>query len=95
MLLAGDAAERRVSSRRRFGGHQDQRCAANVLSSISTSGEQHDTRIEVARIGARDLVEANWSSIKAIAEELFRKRTLKAAAVKAIVLRCDRELDSS
>jgi hypothetical protein len=91
VCFAGDAAERKVNSRRRFGEHQDNQNAANMLAFVSTSWEQHDARIEVAR----DLVEANWSSIKAVAEELLRKRTLKAAALKAIVLRCDRELDSS
>jgi hypothetical protein len=65
-----------------------------VLAYLATSWEQHDARIEVARLGARDLVEANWSSIKAVAEELLRKQALDAAAVKAIVLRCDRDMDS-
>jgi hypothetical protein len=79
MRFAGDAAERKASSRRRFDGHQDQQCAANMLAFISTSGEQHDTRIEVARIGARDLVEGQLVIYQGHAEELFRKRTLKAA----------------
>src|ERR1700682_4148940 len=82
MCLAGDAAERKVNSRRRFGGHEDGQHAASMLAFISTSWEQRDARIEVARLGARDLVEANWSSIQAVAEELLRKRTLKATAVR-------------
>jgi hypothetical protein len=39
LRFAGDAAEREASSRRRFDGHQDQQCAANMLAFISTSGE--------------------------------------------------------
>ncbi len=34
----------------------------------------------------RDLVEANWSSIRAVAEELLGKRKLSAVDVKAIIL---------
>jgi hypothetical protein len=78
-----------------LGGIKDNLHAANILEFISSTGGQHDARIEVARIGTRDLVEAFWSSVKAVAEKLLRNQTLDAAAVKAIVLRCDRELDSS
>jgi len=37
MCLAGDAAERKVNSRRRFGGHEDGQHAASMLAFISTS----------------------------------------------------------
>jgi hypothetical protein len=67
----------------------------NCWRLLRPSWEQHDARIEVARLGARDIVEATWSSIQAVAEELLRKKTLNAADVKVIVLRCERELDSS
>jgi vacuolar-type H+-ATPase subunit H len=66
-----------------------------LLAPLATSWEQHDARIEEARLGARDIVEATWSSIQALAEELLRKKTLNVADVKTIVLRCERELDSS
>ena len=95
MCFAGDAAERKFDGRRRFGGHRDYQHAAELLAPLATSWEQHDARIEVARLGARDIVEATWSSIQAVAEELLRKKTLNAADVKAIALRCERELDSS
>jgi hypothetical protein len=93
--LVGDAIERKLRRKRQSGGPRDRQRAAGVLAYLATSWEQHDARIEVARLGARDLVEANWSSIKAVAEKLLRKQALDAAAVKAIVLRCDREMDSS
>ncbi len=54
VCLAGDAAERKANKRRRFGGHQDIQHAAALLGYVSTSFEQHDARIEVARLGARD-----------------------------------------
>jgi ATP-dependent Zn protease len=92
--FAGDAAERKFNGGRRFGGRQDYQRTAGLLAHVATSWEQHDARIEVARLGARDLVEANWSSIQAVAEELLRRKTLNAADLKAIVLRCDEELNS-
>jgi hypothetical protein len=95
MSFAGDAAERKFDGRHRFGGHRDYQHAAELLALLATSWEQHDARIEVARLGARDIVEATWSSIQAVAEELLRKKTLNVADVKTIVLRCERELDSS
>ena len=52
-------------------------------------------KVQASRLGARDLVEANWSSIQAVADELLRMKKLNAADVEAIVLRCERELDSS
>jgi hypothetical protein len=38
MCFAGDAVERKVNIRRRFGGHQDNLHAANILEFISFSG---------------------------------------------------------
>jgi ATP-dependent Zn protease len=89
--LAGDAAELRLDGKRRFGGHQDFRQAIGLLTYISTSFEQHDARIEAARIGAKDLVETNWPAIQTVARELLSEKTLTGAEVRAIVLRCDEE----
>ena len=40
-------------------------------------------------------MEADWSSIRAVAEGLLGKRKLSAVDLKAIILRCERDLDSS
>jgi hypothetical protein len=74
MCFAGDAAERKFDGRHRFGGHRDYQRAAKLLAPLATSWEQHDARIEVARVGARDIVEATWSSIQAVAEDYSEKR---------------------
>jgi len=47
--------------------------------------------IEVARLGARDLVKLNWPAIQTVARELLCKKKLSGTEVKAIVLRCDKE----
>jgi hypothetical protein len=73
------------------GVHQDSQQALGLLMYVSTSFEQHDARLEVARIGAKDLVEVNWLAIQAVARELISKKKLSSAEVKAIVLRCDKE----
>jgi ATP-dependent Zn protease len=84
--LAGDVAERRFNSRRRFGGHSDLSHASDLLEYISTSVEQFDARLRVAYVGARDLIEDNWPSVRAVAEELLRKKTLSADEVAKLVL---------
>ena len=53
---------------------------------ISTSVEQFDARLRVAYVGARDLIEDNWVSVQAVAEELLRKKTLSADEVARLVL---------
>ena len=84
--LAGDIAERKFSGRRRFGGHSDLLQASDLLEYISTSVEQFDARLRVASVGARDLIEDNWPSVQAVAEELLRKKTLSADEVAKLVL---------
>jgi ATP-dependent Zn protease len=84
--LAGDVAERKFNGRRRFGGHSDLLHASDLLEYISTSVEQFDARLRVAYVGARDLIEDNWPSVQAVAEELLRKKTLTADEVASLVL---------
>ena len=60
--------------------------ASDLLEYISTSVEQFDARLRVAYVGAQDLIEDNWSSVQAVAEELLRKRTLSADQVAKLVL---------
>jgi hypothetical protein len=50
--------------------------ASDLLEYISTSVEQFDARLRVASVGARDLIEDNWLSVQAVAEELLRKKTV-------------------
>jgi hypothetical protein len=40
----------------------------------------------VASVGARDLIEDNWPSVQAVAEELRRKRTLSSNEIEKLVL---------
>jgi ATP-dependent Zn protease len=84
--LAGDVAERKFNGRRRLGGHSDLLQASDLLEYISTSVEQFDARLRVAYVGARDLIEDNWVSVQAVAEELLRKKTLSADEVAKLVL---------
>ena len=60
--------------------------ASDLLEYISTSVEQFDARLRVAYVGAQDLIEDNWSSVQAVAEELLRKRALSADEVARLVL---------
>jgi ATP-dependent Zn protease len=83
--LAGDVAERKFNGRRRFGGHSDLLQASDLLEYISTSVEQFDARLRVAYVGARDLIEGNWPSVQAVAEELLRKRTLSSNEIEKLV----------
>lgn len=48
--------------------------------------EQFDARHRVAYVGAQDLIEDNWPSVQAVAEELLRKKTLTADEVASLVL---------
>jgi ATP-dependent Zn protease len=84
--LAGDVAERKFNGRRRLGGHSDLLRAFDLLEYISTSVEQFDARLRVAYVGARDLIEDNWPSVQAVAEELLSKKTLSADEVVCLVL---------
>jgi ATP-dependent Zn protease len=84
--LAGDVAERKFNGRRSFGGHSDLLHASDLLEYISSSVEQFDARLRVAYVGAQDLIEDNWESVQAVAEELLRKRTLSADEVAKLVL---------
>jgi ATP-dependent Zn protease len=52
----------------------------------TTSVEQFDARLRVAYVGAHDLIEDNWVSVQAVAEELLRKRILSADEVAKLVL---------
>jgi len=84
--LAGDIAERKFTGRRRFGRHSDLLQASDLLEYISTSVEQFDARLRVAYVGAHDLIEDNWVSVQAVAEELLRKKTLSADEIEKLVL---------
>jgi len=59
---------------------------SDLLEYISTSVEQFDARLRVASVGARDLIEDNWPSVQAVAEELLRNKTLSADEVAKLVL---------
>jgi ATP-dependent Zn protease len=84
--LAGDVAERKFNGRRRFGGHSDLLQASDLLEYISSSVEQFDARLRVACVGAQDLIEDNWPSVQAVAEELLQKKTLSAEEVAKLVI---------
>jgi len=45
-----------------------------------------DARLRVASVGARDLIEDNWPSVQAVAEELLRKKTVSADEVAKLVI---------
>jgi ATP-dependent Zn protease len=60
--------------------------ASDLLEYIPTSVEQFDARLRVAYVGARDLIEDNWPSVQAVAEELLRKRTLSSNEIEKLVL---------
>jgi ATP-dependent Zn protease len=62
--LAGHVAERKFNGRRRFDGHSDLLQASDLLEYISTSVEQFDARLRVAYVGAQDLIEDNWPSVR-------------------------------
>jgi hypothetical protein len=79
-------SRRRRLGRRRFGGHSDLLQASDLLEYISTSVQQFDARLRVAYVGAHDLIEDNWPSVQAVAEELLRKKTLTADEVASLVL---------
>jgi ATP-dependent Zn protease len=89
--LAGDAAELKLDGKQRFARHHDYQQALGLSAHISSSFEQQDARIEVARIGAKDLVEINWPAIQAVAKELLSKKKVSRAELKEIVHRCDEE----
>jgi hypothetical protein len=60
--------------------------ASDLLEYISTSVEHFDARLRVAYVGARDLIEDNWPSVQAVAEELLRKGTLSSNEIEKLVL---------
>jgi len=83
--LSGDEAERKFSSSRRFGGHDDLHNASDVLGSISTSDEVCKARLRLARLEACDLVNCHWELIEAVATALLERKTLTPQAVRKVI----------
>ena len=82
MYLAGDIAEHKFHSRRRYGGGKDLQEAAELLSYISGSTEITSARLKVAALRAQNLVELRWKEIGAVAAALLEHRTLTADQVR-------------
>jgi ATP-dependent Zn protease len=87
MCLAGDAAERKFSPRRKFGGEQDIRNAVDLLDYLSGSQQITQARLKVADLEARQFVKLHWKQIVAVAKALLKHKTLTAQQVREVILR--------
>jgi hypothetical protein len=87
MYLAGDAAERKFSRRRRFGAEQDRRHAVDLLDYLSGSPEILQARLKLADLEATHLVTLRWNQIVAVANALVEHNTLTAQEVGEAISR--------
>jgi len=85
MCMAGDVAEKKFQTRRRYGGQEDRQNADDLLSYISGSYEVAAARLNVAILQARSLVEHRRREITAVANALVERKTLTAKQVREVI----------
>ena len=88
VMLAGVAAQRAYSNHsvRKYHGSSDRDQAQELLERIMVSDRELKPWIEVLEVRAETMVGApvTWAKIKAVAEALMKRKTLKSIDVKAI-----------